>query len=103
MSNKLMITTSANYHWVRKIKAGSYDGLALKLIINGDTDASDCQSNEVEINLFFEEIDRALVGRLVVAINDAANFVDEPPQPVDDGNCDPLYGQRMDSADVGEN
>lgn len=27
---------------------------------------------------------------------------DEPPQPVDDGSCDPLYGQRMDSADMGE-
>ena len=27
----------------------------------------------------------------------------EPPQPVDDGSCDPLYGQRMDSADMGEN
>lgn len=29
-------------------------------------------------------------------------FIDEPPQPVDDGGCDPLYGQRMDSADLGE-
>jgi hypothetical protein len=27
----------------------------------------------------------------------------EPPAPVDDGSCDPLYGQRMDSADCGEN
>lgn len=27
---------------------------------------------------------------------------DEPPPPVDDGSCDPLYGQRMDSADMGE-
>lgn len=27
----------------------------------------------------------------------------EPPTPVDDGGCDPLRGQRMDSADVGEN
>ncbi len=101
MSDRLMITTSTNYHWVRQIKASSYDGLALKLTISG-ADASDCQANEAEINLFFEEIDRALVRRLIVAINDAANFVDEPPQPVDDGSCDPLYGQRMDSADMGE-
>jgi hypothetical protein len=27
----------------------------------------------------------------------------EPLRPVDDGSCDPLYGQRMDSADMGEN
>jgi|GEM_PF-1978230 len=27
----------------------------------------------------------------------------EPAEPVDDGSCDPLYGQRMDSADMGEN
>jgi hypothetical protein len=27
----------------------------------------------------------------------------EPPQPDDDGSCDPLHGQRMDSADVEEN
>lgn len=27
----------------------------------------------------------------------------EPPMPIDDGSCDPLYGQRMDSADMGEN
>jgi hypothetical protein len=26
----------------------------------------------------------------------------EPPC-IDDGSCDPLYGQRMDSADMGEN
>jgi hypothetical protein len=32
-----------------------------------------------------------------------ADFINEPPQPVDDGSCDPLYGQRMDSADCGEN
>jgi hypothetical protein len=28
--------------------------------------------------------------------------INEPPQPIDDGSCDPLYGQRMDSADMGE-
>jgi hypothetical protein len=28
---------------------------------------------------------------------------EEPPPPVDDGSCDPLHGQRMDSADLGEN
>lgn len=28
--------------------------------------------------------------------------IEEPPQPIDDGSCDPLYGQRMDSADMGE-
>jgi hypothetical protein len=27
---------------------------------------------------------------------------EEPPQPVDDGSRDSLYGQRMDSADMGE-
>jgi hypothetical protein len=27
---------------------------------------------------------------------------EEAPQPVDDGSCDPLYGERMDSADMGE-
>jgi hypothetical protein len=27
----------------------------------------------------------------------------EPPDPDDGAPCDPLYGQRMDSADVGEN
>lgn len=27
----------------------------------------------------------------------------EPSEPVDDGGCDPLYGRRMDSADMGEN
>jgi hypothetical protein len=30
------------------------------------------------------------------------DYLDEPPQSVDDGGCDPLYGLRMDSADLGE-
>jgi hypothetical protein len=30
------------------------------------------------------------------------NAQNEPPHPVDDGSCDPLYGQRMDSADCRE-
>jgi hypothetical protein len=33
----------------------------------------------------------------------ASDVDTEPPPPVDDGSCDPLYGQRMDSADCGEN
>lgn len=37
--------------------------------------------------------------RLIVG-DDASH---EPSPPVDDGSCDPLYGQRMDSADMGEN
>ena len=32
-----------------------------------------------------------------------AHLEGDPPAPVDDGSCDPLYGQRMDSADMGEN
>lgn len=27
---------------------------------------------------------------------------DEPPATIDDGSCDPLFGQRMDSADCGD-
>jgi hypothetical protein len=72
MADKLIISTSTNYHWVRKIAASSYDGLALKLTIGGNPDASDCQSNEAEINLFFEDDCRELVERLIAAINGAA-------------------------------
>lgn len=45
-----------------------------------------------------------LIIRLPVCYGGAipAEGDEEPPQPVDDGSCDPLYGQRMDSADMGE-
>ncbi len=39
---------------------------------------------------------------LVADATEATDFVNEPPQPIDDGSCDPLYGLRMDSADMGE-
>lgn len=40
--------------------------------------------------------------RKAIAKAEGADTQEEPPQPVDDGSCDPLYGQRIDSADMGE-
>lgn len=44
---------------------------------------------------------RAAYSTLQIVLDDGAQ-VPEPPQIVDDGSCDPLYGHRIDSADLGE-
>lgn len=43
-----------------------------------------------------------LTRRAIDELESRAIGAEEPPPPVDDGSCDPLYGQRMDSADMGE-
>jgi len=52
-------------------------------------------------------LDRELVKRAFTVgwenRHDGTNIAEEPPPPIDDGSCDPLYGLRIDSADCGEN
>ena len=79
-----------------------------------------CELESTPLNIKFESVDNdsyghicfhlenaPLVAALVKAINEtlaafAEKLVQEPLEPVDDGSCDPLYGQRIDSADMGE-
>ncbi len=97
-----MVSTSANYHWIERMTAATNGGAALKLTLHGNSAVSDEQFNQAEITIFLE--DAEMVDRLVEAINGVGSNVkvEEPPQPIDDGSCDPLFGERMDSADMGE-
>jgi hypothetical protein len=63
----MMISTSASFHWVKKVTAETNSDGVLKLIVHGDPDVSDCQFNQAEILIFTE--DAAMVDRLVKAIN----------------------------------
>jgi hypothetical protein len=66
-----------------------------RMIDENARDAASARS-EAQRRGFRENISR------LEAVRDALITAQEPPQPVDDGGCDPLYGQRMDSADMGE-
>lgn len=66
----MMISTSANYHWIKGVTASTYGDAALKLTFRGDPKAREDQFNEAEVTLFME--DAALVDRLIAAINGAA-------------------------------
>ena len=63
-----LVTTSANYHWIKSITASRNTADAvLKLTLNGDPAASDYSYNQAEITVFME--DAAMVDRLIEAIN----------------------------------
>lgn len=66
----LMISTTANYHWVKKISAHTHGGGALTLTLHGDCEADSCQFNQSEIVVFTDDV--ALTERLIAAINGAA-------------------------------
>lgn len=67
MADHLMIVTSTNYHWVKKIVASTYGDGALKLTMHGDPKANEWQSNIAEINVFTDDVE--LTERLITAIN----------------------------------
>jgi hypothetical protein len=41
--------------------------------------------------------------RLLKRLRRADSYGRFPREPIDDGSCDPLYGQRIDDADLGRN
>lgn len=63
----LMISTSANYHWVRSISAHTNGGGVLTLTLRGDRDAESTQYNQCDICIFTDDV--ALTERLIAAIN----------------------------------
>lgn len=65
----MMISTSANYHWVKTVSASTHGNGVLKLTFRGDRD-SNCQFNESEINVFTDN--EELTARLIAAINSAS-------------------------------
>jgi hypothetical protein len=68
-----MVTTTVNYHWVRRISAHSNTDGVLTIILHGDPNATDEQFNKSELVVFLD--DDALTQRLVKAINAAAEPV----------------------------
>ena len=66
-----MISTTLNVHWATRIEASSGTEGTLKLTIHGDPAASTEQYNIAEVTIFTE--DKALVERLITAINGAAS------------------------------
>jgi DNA-binding protein YbaB len=65
-----IISTSAHYHWVKKIVASTNGDGVLKLTIEGDQSVSNRSFNQAEILIFTDDV--ALTERLIKAINDAA-------------------------------
>lgn len=66
------------------------------LILNGNLKLA----TEMDIVRYSDGVE----DRLMPSIDDPVPMDDvEPPEETDDGGCDPLYGQRMDSADMLEN
>lgn len=59
--------STANYHWVKRISAHSHGDDVITLTLHGEDKGSDI--NEAEIKIF--TTDRAMVARLVKAINSA--------------------------------
>jgi DNA-binding protein YbaB len=70
----LMISTSANYHWVKAISASTHGDGALKLTFHGDRGANSCQFNEAEVTVFTDDVE--LTARLIAAINGAAKPIE---------------------------
>jgi hypothetical protein len=68
----MLIYTTANYHWVKTISASTHGDDVITLTLRG-SEVSNCL-NEAEIKIFTD--DRALVARLVKAINSASEVVD---------------------------
>jgi hypothetical protein len=62
-----MISTSANYHWVKTISASTYGDGVLKLTFHGDRAANDAQFNDAEVTVFTDDVE--LTERLIEAIN----------------------------------
>lgn len=97
--------TSLSFHEAKRVTASTYEDLA-SAPLNITIHAKSGDNGEITIHTY----DKALSLALVAAINKvdedrqpkAVDPDPEPPQPTDDGSCDPLYGQRMDSADLGE-
>jgi hypothetical protein len=58
-------------------------------------------SDGVLVSLRFADSDETST-RIIGELTSMTPPEEEPPQPIDDGSCDPLYGQRIDSADMGE-
>ncbi|MHB8272013.1 hypothetical protein [Bradyrhizobium sp.] len=97
--SKYMISTSTNFHWVRKIVAGTNGDGVLKLTFEGDPEVSDCQYNHAEVMVFTDDI--ALVDRLIGAINGAAKV--RPPEPDTDYRTrlyemTPVFGSEIEIA-----
>lgn len=65
-----LVSTSANYHWVRKIVASTNGAGVLKLTLEGDQSVSECSFNQAEILVFLDDF--RLTDRLIEAINIAA-------------------------------
>jgi DNA-binding protein YbaB len=65
-----IVSTTINYHWIKKIVASTNGGGVLKLTLEGDQSVSDCSFNQAEILIFTDDDD--LTGRLIEAINNAA-------------------------------
>ena len=78
METKYMISTEVSFHWVRRITARMGSEGVLRLTFHGDENVTDEQFNTAEIMIFTE--DPEMVGRLVAAINGAA----EPPMMIDE-------------------
>ncbi len=70
-----LVSTSANYHWVKKIVASTNSSGVLKLTLEGDQGVSECSFNQAEILIFTDDFD--LTDRLVKAINIAATKLAE--------------------------
>jgi DNA-binding protein YbaB len=70
-----IISTSANYHWIKKIVASTTGDGVLKLTLEGDQSVSNCSFNQAEILVFTDDVD--LTVRLIKAINDATAKVVE--------------------------
>ena len=96
---------SLSIHEVKKVTAHTYEDLdstpiTLQMV------GKDGERTEITLHTY----DAAFSLSLVAAINKvdedrqpkAVDPDPEPPQPIDDGSCDPLRGQRMDSTDLGE-
>ena len=64
------ISTTANYHWVRKIIASTHGNGVLKLTLLGEQDPESVQFNTVEINVFTDDVE--MTEHLISAINAVA-------------------------------
>jgi len=69
-----IVTSSANYHWVKKITAETNGDGVLKLTFIGDPDVVDHQFNKAEVNIFTDNVD--MVDRLIDAINGVNESID---------------------------
>jgi len=61
------VSSSIDYHHVKKIEASTHGNGVLRITLHGDPDVSGFQFNSSEIIVFLD--DRELVNRLITGIN----------------------------------